>query len=88
MTLKSSKVQKYWGKAPALIDYSQIDQLIIKEFQGSHPKVVRVWLPKFDELYKADPNYKLTKKQKKHRISIKLENFFGIDLSKKHYKLI
>lgn len=88
MNLKSNKIQKYWGGRPVNIDYSQIDQSIIKEFQGSHPEVVKDWLPKVDELYKADSNYKLTSKQKKHRISIKLENFFGIDLSKKHYKLI
>jgi hypothetical protein len=88
MNLKSNKVQKYWGGKPANIDYSKIDQLIIKEFQESHPEVVRGWLPKFDELYKADPNYKLNTKQKKHRFLIKLENFFGVDLSKKHYKLV
>ena len=30
----------------------------------------------------------LTKKQKKHRIMLKLEKLFGIELSKKHYKLV
>jgi hypothetical protein len=88
MSLKSSKVQKYWGGIPLLIDYSQIDQSIIKEFRGSHPKIAQDWIPKVEELYAADPNYKLSSKQKKHRISIKIENFFGIDLSKKHYKLV
>ena len=33
-------------------------------------------------------NYQLNKKQKKHRLMIMLENIFGIELSKKHYKLI
>ena len=88
MNLKSSKVQKYWGKEPVIIDYSQMDQSIIKEFQGSHPEIVKDWLPKEDGLYKADPIYKPTPKQKKHRIIIKFENFFGLDLSKKHYKLV
>ena len=32
MNLKSEKVQKYWGGNPKKIDYSKIDQLIIKEF--------------------------------------------------------
>jgi hypothetical protein len=88
MNLKSSKIQKYWGGKPLLIDYSQIDQLIIKEFRGSHPKVLQDWIPKASGIYKADSNYKLTLKQKKHRISIKVENLFGVDLSKKHYKLV
>jgi len=88
MNLKSSKVQKYWGNEHVKIDYTQIDQSIIKEFNGTHPKIIREWLPKDEGLYFADPMYKLTKKQKKHRIMIKLENLLNIDLSKKHYKLI
>ena len=88
MNLKSKKVKKYWGGEPAKIDYSQMDASIIKEFQGTHPQVVQGWLPKESGIYKVDPSYKLTKKQKKHRIMIKIEKFFGIELSKKHYKQV
>ena len=88
MNLKSNKVQKYWGRDPVNIDYSQIDQSIIKRFEGTHPKIVKDWLPKDIGLYIADSSYKLTQKQKKHRVMIKLENFFGLELSKKHYKLV
>jgi hypothetical protein len=88
MNLKSSKVQKYWGEDPVIIDYSQMDQSIIKEFRGSHPEIVKDWLPEDIGLYVADPTYKLTQKQKKHRLLMKLERLFGIDLSKKHYKLV
>ena len=88
MNLKSNQVQKYWGGEPKLIDYSKMDQSIIKEFKGSHPEVVRDWLTQEVGLYRADPFYKLTPKQKKHRILIKIEKFFGLDLSKKHYKLV
>ena len=88
MNLKSVKVQKYWAKDPVKVDYSQMDQSIIKEFQGSHPEIIKEWLPKESGLYKVDPNYKPTKKQKKHRMMIKFEKLFGVDLSKKHYKLV
>jgi hypothetical protein len=88
MNLKSKKVQKYWGKPYSKIDYSNIDQSIIKEFQGTHPKIMKNWLPESNELFQANPNYILTSKQKKHRAMIKFENFFRVDLSKKHYKLI
>ena len=88
MNLKSYKVQKYWGKNPVKVDYSKMDQSIIKEFLGSHPEIIEDWLPKASGLYKVDPNYKPTKKQKKHRMMIKLENLFSIDLSKKHYKRV
>ena len=88
MNLKSKKVQKYWGNNHIKIDYSQIDFKIIKEFQGTHPKVIKNWLPNEVGLYEADKNYILTNKQKKHRIMIFLENSFGLELSKKHFKLI
>jgi hypothetical protein len=88
MNLKSQRVQKYWGKKPSKVDYSQIDQSIIKEFLGKHPAVMQGWLPHENGVYKADSNYVLSKKQKKHRIMIKAENFLGLDLSKKHYKLV
>jgi len=88
MNLKSKKVQQYWGEKPAVIDYSKIDQLIIKEFQGTHPEIVKDWFPKESGLYEADPSYKITLKQKKHRIMLKLEMLFGLELSKKHYKLV
>jgi glycosyltransferase involved in cell wall biosynthesis len=88
MNLKSKKVQKYWGGEPKIIDYSQIDQSIITEFKGSHPKIVKDWLPKDTGLFIADPAYKLTQKQKKHKIMTRFEKLFDIDLSKKHFKLV
>ena len=88
MNLKSSKVQKYWGEEPVAIDYSKMDQSIIKEFKGTHPKIVKDWLPKETGLYMADSNYEPSAKQKKHRIMMKLEDFFGLELSKKHFKLV
>lgn len=88
MNLKSSKVRKYWGAAPVHIEYSQMDGLIIEEFKGSHPAIVKEWLPKEDGLFIVDSEFKLTKKQKKHRLMIKIEKLLGIDLSKKHFKLV
>ncbi len=85
MNLKSQKVQKYWGGEPATIDYTKIDQSIIKLFTQKHPKIILDWLPNQEGIFKADPNYKLTYKQKKHRLMIKFENWLNIDLSKKHY---
>ena len=88
MNMKSNKVQKYWSGEAVKIDYSQIDQLIIEEFIGSHPEIIKDWLPQDTGLYQVDPGYKLTQKQKKHRIMIWFELLFRIDLSKKHFKLV
>ena len=88
MNLKSTKVQKYWGGDPVKIDYTQTDQSIIRPFQGTHPKIVENWLPKDIGIFEVDPSYKLTQKQKNHRLKIKIEKLFSIDLSKKHFKLV
>jgi hypothetical protein len=65
-----------------------MDQSIIKEFSGTHPKIVQDWLPQDKGIYQADPNYEPTKKQKRHRLMLKLEEWFNLELSKKHYKFI
>jgi hypothetical protein len=88
MNLKSEKVQKYWGGSAKKIDYSKMDQSIIKKFQGTHPKIIQDWLSNDIELFQVDQSYKLTKKQKKHRIMIFFEKLFGLELSKKHFKLV
>lgn len=88
MNLKSKKVQHYWGNIHTHIDYSKMDLTIMKEFTGSHPKVIQNWLGEEEGLYKVDLNYQPTSKQKKHKLLIKLENLFGFDLSKKHYKRV
>ena len=88
MNLKSQQVQRYWGKSHKKIDYSQMDSKILKKYTGTHPKVVQDWLPKDLGVFKVDSSYKLTKKQKRHRIILIIENIFNIDLSNKHYKLV
>ena len=88
MNLKSSKVQQYWGKKTAAIDYSDIDQDIINEFKGSHPTVIQNWLPKDSGVFKAKEDYAKSKREKKHSILKKFEIIFRIDLSKKHYRLV
>ena len=88
MNLKSKQVQKYWGNKHQNIDYSQMDKDIMKEFKGTHPAIIQTWLPKELGLFHVDSNYKPTIKQKRHRIMLKIEKLFGLELSKKHYKMI
>jgi len=88
MNLKSKQVQQYWNKSHQSIDYSQINQSIVKEFTGTHPYVMKDWLPDAKDIYRADPHYRLTIKDKRHQIMLKLEKLFGLELSKKHYILV
>ncbi|WP_076791604.1 glycosyltransferase [Chlorobium sp. KB01] len=85
MNRKSENVQKYWNKNHSRIDYGEIDQKIVREFRGSHPAVIRDWLPKEKGLFRANPGHILTRREKKHRLMLHLERWFGMELSKKHF---
>ncbi|MFN3786157.1 MAG: glycosyltransferase [Thiothrix sp.] len=88
MNLKLSRVEKYWNKQNANIDYRAMDGRILREFTGTHPAVVQDWLPKDAGLFAVDPDYRPTLKQQRHWWMLQLERWFGLELSKKHYKLV
>ena len=89
MNLKSAAVLKYWQNRPsAAVDYSNIDATALQPFTGTHPKAVQDWLPKVEGIFQADPNHKLTPREKKHRRMRWLEKIFGLRFNKKHYRLI
>ncbi len=89
MNLKSAAVHKYWDSKPEpAVDYTKIDPATLKLFTGTHPKVIQPWLPKETGLFQADPNYRLTTRDKKHRAMLKLEQWFGVRFNKKHYQLV
>lgn len=89
MDEKVKKVNKYFEGNQGKTNYSKIDPNVLKEFKGTHPAVMKEWLPKdVKSIFKADSNYVLTKREKKHRLALRLEKIFGIDLSKKHFSLV
>ncbi|WP_051420582.1 glycosyltransferase family 2 protein [Helicobacter pametensis] len=91
MTLKHSKVSKYWKHKPNVYRYDQIDWKVLCLFEGKHPKVMQKWLEEntddFDSeiIFKANCNRKLTSRERRHRFLMILEKLFGLDFSSKHY---
>ena len=89
MTAKFSDVHNHWrGKQSRAIRYDQIDPAVLRRFEGTHPQAVRDWLPRAEGLFQADANYRLTPRDKKHRLMLKLENWFGFKFNKKHYRSV
>jgi hypothetical protein len=89
MDLKTSANHKYWdGRQLPAVDYSQIDPAVLRLFSGRHPQVIQEWLPKTPGLFQADPNHRLTSREKKHRWMMKLEKLFGFRFNKNHYRLL
>lgn len=59
----------------------------IEVFQGTHPTLVQPWLANdAEQQFVPDPDYKITRKERKYRLLMRLEKMFGWDLSKCHYK--
>ena len=88
MQLKNKMVEKYWGKINPKINYSQMDGRILQHFNSTHPKIMQNWLNKDKKLFTVDKNYKPSSKQNKHFLMLKIEKLLGLELSKKHFKLL
>ena len=88
MELKHRSVEKYWSNQVKSINYSEIDPQSLRPFTGTHPKVVQSWLPPAQGMFRPKSNHLLTRREKKHRLMLKLETWFGRNFNKKHYKLI
>ncbi len=89
MQSKLDQTTKYWDKPPPKVDYRQIDSQAVQRYFGTHPAVIQDWLAHEAELsFAPDPAHVLTRRERKHRWSMKLERLFGWDLSHKHYRLV
>jgi glycosyltransferase involved in cell wall biosynthesis len=89
MQKKLDQVSKFWSHGSPVVQYSQFDAKVLQPFTGTHPELVKPWLENSAEKsFTIDPDYKLSKREKRHRWLMKLEKAFGLDFSRKHFKLI
>jgi glycosyltransferase involved in cell wall biosynthesis len=89
MQKKMAQVSKFWSHAAPTIRYSQFDAQVLQPFTGTHPELIKPWLASSAEKsFTIDPDYQLTKREKRHRWLMKLEKSFGLDFSRKHFKLV
>ena len=89
MTAKFADVNSRWRKRQSrTVQYDQIDPTTLRRFDGTHPQVVRDWLTPAKGVFQADVNYRLTSRDKKHRLMLKLEKWFGFKFNKKHYRSV
>jgi glycosyltransferase involved in cell wall biosynthesis len=89
MQKKMEQVSKFWSHGAPTIRYSQFDAKVLQPFTGTHPELIEPWLESSAEKsFTIDPDYKLSKREKRHRWLMKLEKAFGLDFSRKHFKLV
>jgi len=85
---KNESIARHWRGRVTPVDYSAVDERILRPFRGAHPAVIRDWLPESSGLFTARPGRRLTRKERKHRWMMRWESLFGGDLSKRHYRLV
>jgi glycosyltransferase involved in cell wall biosynthesis len=89
MQKKLDQVSKFWSHGAPTVRYSAFDAQVLQPFTGTHPELVKPWLASSAEKsFTIDPNYQLTSREKRHRWLMKLEKAFGLDFSRKHFKLV
>ena len=89
MQKKMDQVSKYWSHEPPKMQYSQVDARSLSPFTGTHPAVMQEWLRNEAEQHlQVDPNYRLTRRDKRLWLKQRLEQLTGLDLSRKHFKLV
>jgi hypothetical protein len=87
MAEKNRRVAQYWdGVAAPTFNYGNVDAKILAPFSGSHPAIAEAWLRnEAEQHFRPNHDYSLSKRDKRHRMLMKLEKWFGWDFSKKHY---
>ena len=56
---------------------------------GTHPQVIRPWLAEHaNPRLEFDPDYRITRRERKHRMLRPLEKVLSRDFSKRHFKVI
>ena len=89
MQAKMEQVSKYWSHDTPQMRYAAIDGQSLRPFIGTHPHVAQEWLAtEAESRFAPDPLHVPTFRERKHRVAMRIERWFGIDLSRKHYRLL
>ena len=88
MAEKLEQVGRYWGSEhEGFEDYGSIDVHELRPFTASHPVIMKKWLATEAESdFCQDPEYRVTLRDHRNRIRFWIEETFGIEISKKHYR--
>lgn len=87
---RAEVVNQYWGNKNIWPShYGQLDPTMLEPFCGTHPDVIREWIEAHSNKgLQLDPDYRLSRRDRKHRLLRRLETAFGWDFSKRHFRVI
>ena len=87
---KAKQVSGYWGTPREKANpYENVDASILKPFEGSHPTIMAEWLSSTaNTVFTPNPDYQLTKRDRRQRIKRSIEKVTGLDLCKRHHRRV
>lgn len=86
---KAEIVNQYWQDGGWDDHYGDVDADTVVPFHGDHPAIIRGWLAEHaNPQLRLNPDHQLTRRERKHRFTRQLEQRLGLDLSRRHFKLI
>jgi hypothetical protein len=89
MQTKIQQVSRYWGHAPPPFTHYALDPKALRPFTGGHPAIMQSWLAEEAEQgFEPDPNHLPSRRERRYRLMMQLERWFGVDFSRKHFHLI
>ncbi len=89
MNAKQHSVERYWNKVPQDFRRYDIDPVAIRPFEGTHPMVMDAWLSeRADDNWQPNTQHQPTSRERRHRLAMRVERLFGVDLSRKHFTLV
>ncbi len=87
---KAKQVSGYWGTPREQASpYENVDQTILKPFEGTHPAIMQEWLANTaNTTFTPNPNYQLTRRDRRQRLKRVIEGLTGLDLCKRHHQRV
>lgn len=87
---KTANTEIFWRKEKSQPEertkrYDQIDPATLREYTGSHPAVIDGFFPPADKVFEADPDYRISKRELRHRLTLWLEKTFGFEVNHNHF---
>lgn len=79
----------HWSPEPfPRVEYAEIDPRVLQPFTGTHPQAIQQWLPPAAGMFAANPQHRLTRRERKNRWMLAFEKWTGLDTSRRHFKQV
>ena len=89
MQAKIRRVGSYWEHAPPPFTRYSIDPKALRPFSGRHPVLMQQWLAEeAAQGFTPDPDYVPNRRERRYRFMMHVEEWLGVDLSRKHFTLV